>query len=295
MVPAEVKLARIITKVAGLGCSVASERTKTMMTAMWMIAKEGFEAAVQHGAQQKKDAYDHVREQMNSVTCTRLPVKELPSPALYAKAYPAQWKALFGDEQPVPCRLDAVELATLVRGIPCRKSSKLLRGSGGFSAGSSASSSMVAAAELQPCLQVLTQALTAAFSAQALTAGAPQGEPAITFLPRHKRKPSESALALPPVVPPAAEPKKMKLDSCAAAAEEEEEEEEGEDSSHEATGAEVEAPAKGMTVAESAAKILGVLGAKKGGVMKKPAAGGKPKLPDKVAMFKEEKDKVRVH
>ena len=96
MVPAEVKLARIIQKVAGLGCSVASEKTKTMMTAMWMIAKEGFDASVAHGAQQKNDAYDHVREQMNSVTCTRLPVKELPSPALYAKAYPAQWKALFG-------------------------------------------------------------------------------------------------------------------------------------------------------------------------------------------------------
>ena len=43
------------------------------------------------------------------------------------------------------------------------------------------------------------------------------------------------------------------------------------------------------------------LGAKKGGVMKKPAAvgkaasGGKAKLPDGVARFKEEADKVRVH
>ena len=67
----------------------------------------------------------------------------------------------------------------------------------------------------------------------------------------------------------------------------------------EATG--VEAAAKGMTVAESTAKILGVLGAKKGGVMKQPAAvgkaaaGGKAKLPDGVARFKEEADKVRVH
>ena len=68
----------------------------------------------------------------------------------------------------------------------------------------------------------------------------------------------------------------------------------------EATG--VEAAAKGMTVAESTAKIWGVLGAKKGGVMKKPAAvgkaasGGKAKLPDGVvARFKEEADKVRVH
>ena len=63
----------------------------------------------------------------------------------------------------------------------------------------------------------------------------------------------------------------------------------------------VEAAAKGMTVAESTAKIWGVLGAKKGGVMKKPAAvgkaasGGKAKLPDGlVARFKEEADKVRV-
>ena len=67
----------------------------------------------------------------------------------------------------------------------------------------------------------------------------------------------------------------------------------------EATG--VEAAAKGMTVAESTAKMLGVLGAKKGGVMKKPAAvgkaasGGTAKLPDGVVARFKEADEVRVH
>ena len=51
-------------------------------------------------------------------------------------------------------------------------------------------------------------------------------------------------------------------------------------------------------MAESAAKILGVLGAKKGGekkVKKKPAADVTKALPDKTAHFKEKADKVRMH
>ena len=152
-------------------------------------------------------------------------------------------------------------------------------------------------AELAPCMQMLTQALTAAFSM-----GAPQGQPAITFFPRppKRKSSSETAVALPLAVPPAGEPTMMRMDAAA-----EEDEEEGEDASDEAIATEaagVETAAKGMTVAESTAKIWGVLGAKKGGVMKKPAAvgkaaaGGKAKLPDGVvARFKEEADKVRVH
>ena len=49
-----------------------------------------------------------------------------------------------------------------------------------------------------------------------------------------------------------------------------------------------------MSAAESATTILKVLGAKKGGVTKKPA-GVANKLTDKAARFKEEAGKVRMH
>ena len=50
---AEVKLVRVLQKVVSLGCAVASEKTKRVMTALWMMVSEGFNKAVQRSAAQK--------------------------------------------------------------------------------------------------------------------------------------------------------------------------------------------------------------------------------------------------